>query len=461
MSSLFLKIFLWFWLTVVVIGATLVITTLVAGSRSRANDGWKTEAAFYMAAESKRAADIFEQEGTAALEKHIGTQLRKGAGPYTFFFDENGKEILGHNAPANAMTIARSVNPGSPFRAGFLNDDRFAAQQAAGPSGRKYTLVVIIPSIPIRSLLIGLGAPAVFGLASVFLLGGVLCFWLARHIAGPLEHLGGAAGRIADGRLDTRVDKTIRRRRDEIGRLGLSFDRMAERIEALVAAQQRMLGVVSHELRSPLARLGVALGLLRQSSPEEETEYMDRIELEAGHLDKLIGQLLILAKIDSGADPSHRQVFDLGNLIQEIAADGNFEAQGRSCTVKLDLLDSCMIEGVAENLRRAVENVVRNAIRYTKPHTAVEVTLRQHASATSSAALIRVRDHGPGVPIADLKNIFLPFHRVQRSEDAALDGAGLGLAITERIVHAHGGRVEASNAHDGGLVIEMELPLTD
>jgi two-component system sensor histidine kinase CpxA len=154
-------------------------------------------------------------------------------------------------------------------------------------------------------------------------------------------------------------------------------------------------------------------------------------------------------------------VFDLGNLIQEIAADGNFEAQGRSCTVKLDLLDSCMIEGVAENLRRAVENVVRNAIRYTKPHTAVEVTLRQHASATSSAALIRVRDHGPGVPIADLKNIFLPFHRVQRSEDAALDGAGLGLAITERIVHAHGGRVEASNAHDGGLVIEMELPLTD
>lgn len=460
MNSLFWKIFWWFWLTVVVIGATLVITTLVIGSHSRANEGWQTEASFYMAAQSKRAADIFEQEGSAALEKHIQNQLRK-AGPYVFFFDENGKEILGRNAPAKAIAIAGSVNPGSPFQAGFLDGDRFAAQQAAGPSGRHYTLVVVIPRVPIRSLLSGLGAPAVFSLILVFLIGGVLCLWLARHIANPLVQLSGAASRIADGRLDTRVDKTIRWRRDEIGRLGLSFDRMAERIESLVAAQRRMLGVVSHELRSPLARLGVALGLLRQSSPEEETEYMDRIEVEAAHLDKLIGQLLILAKIDSGADPSHKETFDLGNLIQEIAADGNFEAQGRSCMVSVDLLDSCTMMGVAENLRRAIENVVRNAIRYTKRDTIVEITLRRQESATASMAMIRVRDHGPGVPAADLKKIFLPFHRVQRSEDTALNGAGLGLAITERIVRAHGGRVEASNAHDGGLVIEMELPLTD
>jgi len=455
MHSLFLKIFLWFWLTVVLIGVTLVITTLVVRSNDRADEGWKREASIYMAVESKRAADIFEREGKPGLERHLATGLRKGG--YGFLLDENGNEMLGQNPPSKAIKLARTLNEAVPFTADFSDGDRFAAEQITGPSGRKYTFVVMIPRVPIRSLLAGLGAPAVFSLISVLLVGGVLCFWLTRHITNPLVRLGEAASRIADGRLDTRVDATIRWRRDEIGRLGRSFDLMAQRIASLVEAQQRVLGVVSHELRSPLARLCVALGLLRECSPEEKMEYLERAELEAEHLDKLIGQLLTLAKIDSGADASRMEAFDLGNLIEEVAADGNFEAQGRCCSVQVDSVESCLVKGVAENLRRAIENPVRNAIRYTKPNTAVEITVRRREISPGSIAVIQIRDHGPGVPPADLTKIFLPFHRVANA--AAADGAGLGLAITERIVRMHGGSVRATNAPDGGLIVEMELPL--
>ena len=456
MHSLFLKIFLWFWITVILIGVTLVITTLVLRSNDRANEGWQTDASIYMAAESKRAADIFEQEGKPGLERHLARGLRKGG--YAFFFDENRQEIFGSNPPPKAIELDRALNDAVPFTADFSHGDGFTAQQVTGPSGRKYTLVVMIPRVPILFLLAGLGARAIFGLISVLLVGGALCFWLARHITNPLVRLGQAAGRIADGRLDTRVDAAIRWRRDEIGGLGLSFDLMAERIGFLIDAQQRVLGVVSHELRSPLARLCVALGLLRECSPEEKTEYLDRIELEAEHLDKLIGQLLTLAKIDSGADSSRMETFDLGNLILEVAADGNFEAQGRCCSVKVETMDACMVKGVAENLRRAIENPVRNAIRYTKPNTAVEITMGRRETFPGSLAVIQIRDHGPGVPPGDLKNIFLPFHRVADAS-AIADGAGLGLAITERIVRMHGGRVRATNAKDGGLIFEMELPL--
>jgi two-component system sensor histidine kinase CpxA len=186
-------------------------------------------------------------------------------------------------------------------------------------------------------------------------------------------------------------------------------------------------------------------------------EYLDRTELEAEHLDKLIGQLLTLAKIDSGADSSHLETFDLVNLMQEVAADGNFEAQSRCCSVKVDSVDACIVKGVAENLRRAVENPVRNAIRFTKPNTAVEITLHRRGTPSGSLAVIQIRDHGPGVPPAELKKIFLPFHRVANA--SASDGGGLGLAITERVIRMHGGNVRASNASDGGLVVEMELPL--
>jgi len=281
------------------------------------------------------------------------------------------------------------------------------------------------------------------------LAGGIFCYWISRYLKTPLEKLGEAAAGIAEGRLDTRVDPSLTRRRDEIADLARNFDRMAERIESLVGAQRRLLGDVSHELRSPLSRLIVALGLARRGAPEEAAENLDRIALEARRLDALIGQLLALTRIGSGVDRGSPVPFDFTNLVQEVAADAAFEARARNRSVIVREAAECTVTGFEDLLRSAVENVVRNAVRYTAEGTAVEIALR----CDPQGAALTVRDHGPGVPENLLPKMFQPF---QRAADS--DGAGLGLAIAESAVAVHGGAIRAANAPGDGLSVEIDLP---
>lgn len=284
------------------------------------------------------------------------------------------------------------------------------------------------------------------------LIGIVFCFVISRYLTGPLAKLGAAAAQIAEGRLDTRVDDSLRNRRDEIADLARNFDRMAERIEALVTGQRRLLGDVSHELRSPLSRLMVALSLVKQGPPEEAAESLERIGQEARRLDALIGQLLALSRIDSGVDRGTPASFDFANLVQEVGSDGDFEARARNRRVTVQQADASTVSGYEELLRSAVENVVRNAIRYTAEETAVEISLQ----AANGRAVLLVRDHGPGVPPSRLAEIFLPFRRVGIGN---ADGAGLGLAIAERAATVHHGKILARNAPGGGLIVELDLPL--
>jgi signal transduction histidine kinase len=258
---------------------------------------------------------------------------------------------------------------------------------------------------------------------------------------------------MAQGNLDTRVGPSLGSRRDEIALLGRDFDHMAERIESLVDGHKRLLGDVSHELRSPLARLIVALGLAKQAPKEAAGEHLNRIAVEARRLDNLIGQLLTLSRIDSGSSTDAATTLDLVNLVHEVANDADFEARAQGRNVVVAAADPCNVTGSVELLRSAIENIVRNAVRFTRKATAVEITLRR----TGSKILLRVRDHGPGVPDAMLSEIFLPFRRVTAPETPS-DGAGLGLAIAQRAIGLHRGTVHATNAPDGGLIVEIELP---
>jgi len=285
------------------------------------------------------------------------------------------------------------------------------------------------------------------------LTGAVFCYLISRYLTKPLAKLGEAAAKIAEGKFDTRVDPSLRNRHDEIAELARNFDRMAERIETLITGQRRLLGDVSHELRSPLSRLIVALGLVKQGPAEEIADNLDRIALEARRLDTLIGQLLTLTRIDSGVDRGSPAPFDLTNLVQEVANDGDFEARARNRHVIIQQADACTVTGFEELSRSAVENVVRNAIRHTAEGTAVEVSV----GVSNSRALVRVLDHGPGVPSSMLSEIFLPFRRVANGNS---EGAGLGLAIAERAINVHRGTVQAMNAPQGGLIVEIDLPLT-
>jgi two-component system sensor histidine kinase CpxA len=303
----------------------------------------------------------------------------------------------------------------------------------------------------------GFGARTVMRLMlhdlSIFVVaGGIFCFFISSYLTKPLYRLGEAAANIAEGRLDTRVDPSLKKRRDEMAGLARNFDRMAERIEALVTGQRRLLGDVSHELRSPLARLMVALSLLRQGPADEAAENLDRIGLESQRLDILIGQLLTLTRIDSGADRGSPVRFDLTNLVQEVAADADFEARARNRRVIVQRGDACAVEGFEELLRSAIENVVRNAIRHTAGGTAVEIAVEN----ASSQAILSIRDHGPGVPENMVSDIFLPFRRVPNDDSG---GAGLGLAIAERAVQIHRGAIRATNRPEGGgLIVEIALP---
>jgi two-component system sensor histidine kinase CpxA len=440
MRRLFLKTFLWFWLTVIL----AVLAALLPGfySQRLSQSKWNAVAPTLLPRASREAVDIFESSGEWALLQYLG-QLQREFSVEGFLFRDD-QEVLGPRLDPElvrrrAAQIAER-QPG-PYVRGLE-----AAQRVTGASGRTYALVLAYRDLS-GNRYFALGA-----LVILLIAGGLFCFLIAHHVTAPLFKLRAAAGSIAEGRLDTRVGPELGHRSDEIADLARDFDRMAERIESLLAGQKRLLGDVSHELRSPLARLTVALSLARQGPPSEAPEHLERIQLEARRLDKLIGQLLTISRIDSGVQGAERASIDLGALVYEIASDADFEARSCSRRVTVDHADACTITGSEEILRSAVENVLRNAVRHTREGTAVEVALHQSAS----KAVLTVRDHGAGVPESMLSEMFLPFRRAPEMNS---NGAGLGLAITERAMHAHGGAVRASNVPEDGLLVEMEFPL--
>jgi two-component system sensor histidine kinase CpxA len=297
----------------------------------------------------------------------------------------------------------------------------------------------------------------VLRLLVVLLIAAAACYGLARYVARPLAALRSATHELARGNLAVRVAPAMRRRRDEFADVGRDFDRMAERIEALMTSERRLLRDISHELRSPLARLHLALGLARQRAGEDQTA-LDRIEREAERLNALIGQLLMLARLESGAAEPALGSVDMADVVRDVAADADFEARSHGRAVRVT--DTCdgVVVGNADLLRSAIENLVRNAVRHTREGSAVEVGMRRGDDAGTPRLVIAVRDHGGGVPEVALPYIFEPFYRVGDARDRQTGGVGLGLTIVHRTIRLHGGTVRAVNAAGGGLVVEVGLP---
>src|SRR6266436_7096697 len=365
MQSLFFKIFLWFCVIVVLVGTLLETSSILANVYE---ERLQVMLHSIMPMEAEKSARIFETSGKQSLQDYLD-ELQRQKSVRFYFFDEDGNPLLDRGAPKFILKMAlnkEALNRTAKENLSLVVPKQgMAMRLVEGPSGRKYNLTLQQSPMTILPISQVVGEHPYLRLLVVGLIGAVLCFLLTRNITQPIVRLRAAAAGIAAGRLKTRVDPRVRRRHDEIGTLGRDFDRMAEQIERLVTAQRDLLGDVSHELRSPLSRLIVALGLLRQSPPEETPEYLNRIAQEADRLDKLIGQLLTLTRIESGVESTQQETFDLTNLIQEVAADGDFEARAHGREVKVVHADSCTTFGVPEILRSAIENVVRNAIRHT------------------------------------------------------------------------------------------------
>jgi two-component system sensor histidine kinase CpxA len=276
----------------------------------------------------------------------------------------------------------------------------------------------------------------------------------------PVARLRAATQLLAAGDLTARAGNPKSRRHDEIAGLVRDFDTMAGRLETLVKAQSRLLNDISHELRSPLARLNVALGLARQRSGPESASMLERIELEASRLNELIGRLLTLARLEDGEQRVPTTPVPLGEVVLNVAEDAEFEAQARHCHVRSDIPPGGWeVRGQVSLLHSAIENVVRNAIRYTREGSTVEIHLEKIESSNAAEAVVSVTDCGSGVPPDALEKLFQPFYRLDDDRGRQTGGVGLGLAITERAVRFHGGRVAAFNRAEGGLLVEIHLPL--
>ena len=451
MRSLFLKIFLSFWVAQALF---LVIALLVMlAYRAQRNSTWEVLRSTALT----EAISAYERGGMPQVKEYL-ENLQMTQHVRVYVFDEQGTEISGRSSSGWAEHVATgrplSSRPGMVFpRPQILTESK------ASSDGRHlYTIAMELP--PGFRVFFGPSGVPVPLLISAVLCSGLVCYFLSWYMTKPVRRLRAATQQLAAGDLAARAGDPESRRRDEIAGLIRDFDTMAARLEGLVKAQSRLLNDISHELRSPLARLNVALGLARQRSGPESAAMLERIELEASRLNELIGRLLTLARLEDGEQRVPATPVSLDEVVLNVAEDAEFEAQARHCHVRSEIpAGSWGVRGDVSLLHSAVENVVRNAIRYTREGTTVEIHLERRRSAGGEEALVRVTDCGSGVPADALEKLFQPFYRLDDARGRQTGGVGLGLAITERAVRFHGGRVAATNRAEGGLMVEIHLPL--
>lgn len=445
MRTLFLRIFLSFWAAMLLV---LLSTAAVAWYRfSQVQPLDSNELA-------QVASARLHKDGLEGLRTWIGEAQDKYIGRTIYVVDYTGVDILGRTLPDRLMSYVRRLERAGLMSKGVPRDREpnplLLTPQFFDRDDSVYTLLVdssvgpwgVLNTPDVRAVLVA------FALA----ISGLVCWWLAHYVSKPVERLQSSVRSLAAGNLDSRVGDEFSRRHDELGVLARDFDTMADHVRTLIASKESLLRALSHELRSPLARLRVALSLARRGS--DVSRQFDRIELEAERLDVIIGQMLQLSHLRAIEPTLTRVPVDLTTLLTEVVEDARIEATAANKNVAWTPTLSVEIEGDHDLMRSAIENVLRNAVRFTRAGTAVEVSMTRNGGDT----VVLIEDHGPGVPRGELEKIFEPFHRVAESRDRDSGGTGLGLAITARIVTMYGGQVRARNRDSGGLSVEITLP---
>jgi two-component system sensor histidine kinase CpxA len=462
--SLFLKIFLWFWATVIATGIALIATWIILQPKNVPARS-QTNLADIAWVSGTSAVDALERQGASAASAYV-EQLGQKTHLKSCLFDTRGNAIAGTHC-ANFDDIGTHATtsdiPAIDTKHNFVR----IAVKVRGKSGREYVYAVE-QATEHRGPPPGIG-PSGFLLrwSVAFLVSGLICYLLTGYLTAPVLRLREASQHLAAGDLSTRAAAGMERRRDELGSLVRDFNAMAARIEELVFRQRQLIYDISHELRSPLARLNVALDLGRQRKGDDPA--FDHMEQDIECLNDMIERLLTVARLDTSATSIAMATVDLTELVSQIVRSADFELHERDGAVRLSSQGQYFIEGNAELLHSAIENVIRNAIRYTGqksstsenfvPKNSVDVQLGSTDTAPGFIRLL-VRDYGQGVPESELVNIFQPFYRVADDRNRESGGTGLGLAIADRVIRIHGGTIKARNAPPRGLEVEILLPQT-
>ncbi|HXH71227.1 MAG TPA: ATP-binding protein [Mariprofundaceae bacterium] len=401
-----------------------------------------------LAGQGDTAANLYLTDGAGAYHRWLQFNMRSHRF-HGMLLDAHGQNVLGQPIPDPLQPLAEQVmQEGAKVR--FVQPPRLAvAIPVDTDNGRFYWLAATL--MPHELMRQGSNQLLLFRLLVAIAVIALISLLLARMITRPVASLGATLRRLGDGRLDSRTE--VSARRDELGELARNINGMAERLETLLQSHKQLLMDVSHELRSPLARLQVALELARNKSGDVAEKELDRIDREAERLGELIGEVLTLARFDEGVTHADKKKVQLDRLLTGIVEDARFEAEAAGKRIELATVE-CTLQADELWLGRAVDNVIRNAIRHTAAGSAVDVRMAKAASGIE----IRVRDHGPGVPDEALSRLFEPFFRASAARDRDSGGYGLGLAITERAIRMHDGTITARNHPDGGLEATINLP---
>jgi len=439
MLSLFWKLFLTMWLSIVGFSATI---GWLNDKLARAQ--WAEEPANTfsrgMIRINQRSQQALRIEGWKGLRDEL-LNIPRMTRSHIYVVNEQGEEVLGRDNALKQLVERRTLMDAEEFQ---------------DESGSSYTIYTVNRTPPATLLAPGPQGTALRLIAAA-IISALISYFLARSLVMPIEELRRASRKIAAGDLATRVSKTMPSRQDEIGQLATDFDVMTSRLQAMQQANQRLLQDVSHELRSPLARLSVALEIARKKGTGEIESEINRIALESDRLESLVNDVLGLLRETSETAVKIDEDMDLSALLTDLVEVVNYEVPEGSKGILWQETAPCYFHGDRELLWRAMENLMRNALRYTEPEKGVHLDLV--VSKRKSSARLVVRDFGPGVPAGELEKIFEPFYRVQESRDRGSGGHGLGLSIAANAVQRHGGSIQARNAEDGGLVVTIELPL--
>jgi two-component system sensor histidine kinase CpxA len=442
---LFWKMFISFWIAQTAFFAYLGIKT----HQLTRNSGplWLLTAERTLPLVADRAIERYETAGLPALDREL--KGRSGSDRIrSWLVDAAGNEVHGKGLPQSVLDTV-GITKDSPDPTVRVGDESTFVSVRAKGRGGMYTLVTRYDTIP---LLRGQGLFQLFAISMV--LASIACFLLAHYLSKPIWQLRLATRRLASGDLNARAGEKLGRRSDEIADLVRDFDAMAEQIRDLLESQKRLLSDVSHELRSPLARLRVALALARRTENESQRPSHERIEKEIERLDEMIGRILTLSRLESGQLKLATAEVDLNELIQSVLADARFESARTGHSIEFTSDVQMELQADEELLRSSIENVVRNALYYSSGSDPIQVNLLSE----NGQAVIRVRDYGPGVPPEALADLFRAFYRVDDSRVSLTGGTGLGLAIAQRAILAHGGTITAQNADPHGLIMEIRIP---
>ena len=447
--TLFLKIFLWFWLAMALIVGALIFVTWTQQNEPVVRQ-WQTVVGETMSVHAQTAAQIYDAEGVAGLDKFLERLENSGRITAIGLYRENGEQISGGNIKFDVENVLEKALMSDAAEFERTEKSSLIAKKTSLKSGETVVLITQWER-PQPPNFLPVLQTQILRILAVFLTAGLVCYALALYLTAPISKLRLAARRFAGGDLHTRLDI---KRRDELGELAREFDQMAERIETLLTSEKRLTQDISHELRSPLARLNVALELARNKANPETIGLIERIGVESNRLNEMISRLLVLSKLETGSENFEKRELNLTKIFEQVAADADFEARGNNKSVKILQKDNVRVFGSETLLRSAIENVLRNAVRYTKDETTVDVKLAKNGK----TAVISIKDNGAGVPEGELDKLFCPFYRVNTARERKTGGIGLGLAIAERAVHAHQGAIKASNTADG-LAVEITLPI--